>query len=179
VSKKNFEVELNRLLRGLCENKKLAPGVAGVIVLKIPDDCWQLGVTTLLKRCAVVVIDLTNLTQSLAWELSAALEIHPPERIIIAARVKTGESDNERREAVLSSIREIVGPESAETFPVFLYPDALGRSQLFLPPKQIVSGLVSLIQETLSRQDIDWHPSRAARVGWSREITTPLRPFRP
>jgi len=145
----DVNVELKALLEDLCKRKKRLPGLVGLIVLKVPNESWQTAVATVLERSAAVVIDVTDLSDNLAWELSSALKMHPPERMVIAARMKAGASNRDCERAVRASIQQIVTSELAERFRIFLYPDALGRSRLFLPPKRLISELQSLIQESL------------------------------
>ena len=150
IGKVDVSLELKALLDDLCKHKTRVPGLVGLTVLKVPNEGWQTAVATVLERSSVVVIDVTDLSENLAWELSTALKMHPPERIVIAARVKAGASNRDCERAVRDSIQQTVTFELAERFRIFLYPDALGRSRLFLPPKGIISELQSLIQQSLS-----------------------------
>ena len=47
------------------------------------DETWRGEVSELLQRTDLVVVDITRASENLAWELRRALEVLPPERVII------------------------------------------------------------------------------------------------
>ena len=126
VGHADVTLELKTLLADLCTQKRRVPGLTGLVVLKVSDDSWQTAVVTVMERSAAVVIDVTDLSDNLAWELSTTLEMHPPERIVVSARVPAGTSNRECERRVRASIQQIVSCELAERFRIFFYPKCVG-----------------------------------------------------
>ena len=54
------------------------------------------------------------------------------------------------QETIQHTLVDVVGPELASRFPVFFYPDALGKSRLFLLHQQVVHVLHTILRDRLS-----------------------------
>jgi hypothetical protein len=146
----NADTELAALLRKLAGARKWSPGVAGVAVITVPAAHWRSAVLKTLEQSVLVVIEVTDLTENLAWELAAAMMKLPPERIVIASAVKAQHSEESYREAIRQRIGNVAGQELAPRFPLFLYPESVDRSRLFLPRMKPGRTLQSLIQQRVS-----------------------------
>lgn len=149
VRNDNFEVVFPALVRGVRDNRSNVPAMAGVVVLRVPDERWQTAVVHLLRACDLVIVDLTDLTENIAWELSAALKEHPPERILITARMKNGATDEEVRRSLQTALCNASSALLASRFQVFVYPDNVGRSRVFVA-HDAENGLRNAIQVGLT-----------------------------
>jgi hypothetical protein len=145
----NPDGQIRALLDSLREDKKRVPGIGGLIVIKVPDECWRQAVLVALDRCALVIIDVTDLSDSLKWELSASVKAQPSERIILACGIDEMGDESERRKSIQQTITEIVGPEVAARLDVFFYPEMLGKSRLFVPQTNFALALQSILRDRL------------------------------
>jgi hypothetical protein len=146
----NLDIELRALLHRLRSDNRRVPGWDGLVVIKVPDESWRAAVLITLEQCALVVIDVTELNDNLTWELSAAVTRLSPDKIVLAYAMSDRESEAECRKTIQHSLVEVVGPELASRFPVFVYPNALGKSRLFLLHQQFVHVLHTILRDRLS-----------------------------
>jgi hypothetical protein len=109
---------LERLLGAIRRRK--GPG-AGVVVLKCEDQSWQQVVTSALQKADVALLDISERSANVLWELRLASATLPVTSIILACRSE----DDERQQLPLSIaqwVREAVGTDAAAKLRVFLYP---------------------------------------------------------
>lgn len=59
------------------------PGLNSIRLLTVPDESWQDRVRDLLSDADAVIIDVTNPTESVEWELELALRIAGEERVVL------------------------------------------------------------------------------------------------
>ena len=145
----NLDSHLRALLGSLREDPRRVPGIGGLVVIKVPDECWREAVLVTLERCALVIIDVTELSDSLKWELSASVNALPTDRIILACAIGEMDDESERRKSIQQTITEVVGPELGATLDVFFYPEALGKSRLFVPRTTFGHTLQTILQDRL------------------------------
>ena len=146
----NVEAELHALLHSLRHDRRSVPGVGGLVVIGVPDDDWRTAVLMTLEQSALVVVDVTELSDNLTWELSTATAMLPVEKILIACARSDRESPAECGARVRQGLTTAVGPELASKVRLFFYPDALGKSRLYVPDRQCALELHALVLESLS-----------------------------
>jgi hypothetical protein len=149
VESTNVDGHIRALLGILREDPRRVPGIAGLVVIKVPDECWREAVLATLESCALVIIDVTELSDSLKWELSASVNALPTHSIILACGIGQMDDENERRRSIQQAITEVVGPKLAATLEVFFYPEVLGKSRLFVPRTAFGHTLQAILQDRL------------------------------
>jgi hypothetical protein len=82
------------------------PGV-GVEILKCSDDIWRAVVTEALHTCKAVVIDVTDVTSHIEWEIAQALAVVGESRIVLVAEEGTS------MESVIPAFASTVGQSAA------------------------------------------------------------------
>ncbi len=85
-----------RLLDGIERRPYAYPGF---VVLKTTDEHWQDVLRLTIKRASVVIVDVSETSSNVEWEIGTALELHQPERLILAQgidsyRMKLSSDDN-------------------------------------------------------------------------------------
>jgi hypothetical protein len=55
----------------------------GTIVMQFSDDCWQEAIELCLKRAHGAIIDVTDMTDNLAWEIRKTFALLPSEAILV------------------------------------------------------------------------------------------------
>jgi hypothetical protein len=146
----NPQTELRALLDSLRRDKRRVPGVGGLVVISVPDDHWRDAVVMTLEQSALVVIDVTELSENLTWELSTATAMLPIEKVLISCARSDRESAAECGDRIRRALTLVVGPELASKVRLFFYPDALGKSRFFVPARQPALELQGLVQESLA-----------------------------
>ena len=79
LSNNTADEEPASLLLRLQTKKSLIP-LGGVVVINVPNEKWRSAVLSILSKAELTIIDVNDLTESLKWELIAALKCLPPER---------------------------------------------------------------------------------------------------
>jgi hypothetical protein len=141
------EAELPAVLRRLSAGRGRAAGAAGVAVITLPARNWRAAVLKTLEHSALVVIETTDVTEDLAWEISAALKQLPPERIVIASGAGDQQSEEACRESMRQRIGKVAGAELMPRFPLFVYPEFVSRRRLWMPRPKFGSALRALIHQ--------------------------------
>ena len=127
---RNLERELPVLLHSLRADRRRVAGMAGVVVIGVPDERWRKAVLMTMARCALVIIDLSDPSENLEWELSTAVTTLSPERVVIACARTDQLSEDVARHVIGQTLLRAVAPELVSRFRVFFYPEGLGKSRL-------------------------------------------------
>jgi hypothetical protein len=144
-----FLSELKALLDKTLAERKAVPGLGGILVIRVPEPCWRDAVLEVLSRSAVAIVDVSELTPNLAWELTAALQKLPPEKIILAYRApETGDRCSDP--GLLSSITDLVGETTLAKLKLLPYPEALGKRRFYLPGRNFTDDFGLTIQKCLA-----------------------------
>jgi len=146
----DVDAKLRRLLQSLRRDKRHVPGVGGLVVISVPDDDWRNAVHMTLEQSSVVVIDVTELSENLTWELSTATALLPIEKVLMACARTDRESAAECEQRIRQALGTVVGRDLASKVRVFFYPDTLGKSRLLIPARQCALELQALLQESLA-----------------------------
>lgn len=96
-------------------------GFPGVLIFKCPDNVWQQVVSLGMSRASAVIIDVSDLTENVLWELRMSLQTHPPESIILTF----GVSENAREELPSTTrykLEKIVNSDNLSRLRIFYYP---------------------------------------------------------
>jgi hypothetical protein len=126
--------------------------MAGVIVIGVPDESWRKAVLMTMARCALVIIDLSDPSENLEWELSTAVTTLSPERVVIACARTDQQSEDVARHFMGQTLLRAVAPELVSRLRVFSYPEGLGKSRLFVPQDPFVNELHIILQKILSQR---------------------------
>jgi hypothetical protein len=97
----------------------------GVLVLQCSDATWQGVVEQALRRVDAVLVDVTQPSENVIWELRTALRFRAPEGILLAC-AREDMTQKELPEAVRMTLQAAVDVP-LERFPKFLYPGGLRR----------------------------------------------------
>jgi hypothetical protein len=106
-------------------------------------------VLEVLSRSAVAIVDVSELTPNLAWELTAALQKLPPEKIILAYRAPET-ADRCSDPGLLSSTTDLVGKTTLAKLKLLPYPEALGKGRFYLPGRNFTDDFGLTIQKCLT-----------------------------
>jgi hypothetical protein len=109
---------LDRLVNAIRRRKGQG---AGVLVLKCEDQSWQGVVDLALRKADLALLDVTEPSPSVLWELRQACQTMPTKSVILACR---SESDQPQQlpQNVAEMVREAVGSDVAARLRVFYYP---------------------------------------------------------
>ncbi len=110
-------------------------GFQGVMIFRCPDVVWRQVVSVAISRASAVIIDVSDLTENVLWELKSALETKHPESVLITFGFPQG-SREELPSSVRAQLEKEVGSESVLRLRVFYYPaeqppPGLSRSRLY------------------------------------------------
>lgn len=92
----------------------------GVVVMNCSDEEWQEVVQLAMCEASAVIIDVSDLTANLHWELIQTLRLRDPGSILLACG--TTEGRRELSTAVRDQLQAIVGEEKLSRLNVFYYP---------------------------------------------------------
>ena len=93
----------------------------GVVVLRIEDRFWRQVVEMAIRQADVVVIDVTDPSENVIWELRTALYFRSPKTILLTCPQEEN-SPAVLPEPVTLVLQQFLGPVSVSRFPVFFYP---------------------------------------------------------
>jgi hypothetical protein len=105
------------------------------MIFKCPDAVWQQVVNFALSRASAVIIDVSDLTANVLWELKTALETHRPESVLITFGFPKG-SREELPSTVRAQLEKEVASEILARLRVLYYPaeqppPGLSRGRLY------------------------------------------------
>jgi hypothetical protein len=112
--------ETAALDRSLAEVRNRRSLTAGILVLKCADRAWRDVVSRALDRADAVLIDVSDPSTSLLWELQVASKRLPPSSILLACRTPQGRAEP-LPEEVAAQVRAAVGEEMASLMRVVCY----------------------------------------------------------
>lgn len=121
----------------------------GVIVFKCEDDFWRETVTLAVEQADAVVIDVTEISENLAWELKTVLERVPRQSILLvtAADETRGGYPGELPSHISAELHHAIG-EAAHNIPVYFYPRKPG---LFSKTEDLASALIQCLSHAPTR----------------------------
>lgn len=110
AGKRDDFAKLPRLLKRLKRGK----GRRGASIVRISDTHWQQAVSASLGAVDVAIIDLTNVSENVAWEIGEAAKGVTPAGIVFIASEASGLSSTAR-----AAVRQALGHEPSD---IALYP---------------------------------------------------------
>ena len=133
--------EVAEIIKGIRDGAN--KGASEPLVLKCAENDWQTVVATAVALCAAIVVDITDMSENMMWELEAAFRLKMPESIILVHGVREGESQ-EMPEAV-KRMRHRAGVGLWERSPVFLFPLDKAKStyRTGTPPSETLHWLLA------------------------------------
>jgi len=96
-------------------------GFRGVMVFKCPDEVWHQVVSLGISRASAVIIDVSDLTENVLWELRTSLEKHRPESVLLTFGVPKDAREELPRTA-RAELEKVVSSDSLSRLRVFYYP---------------------------------------------------------
>ncbi|MBV8134196.1 MAG: hypothetical protein JO121_00945 [Deltaproteobacteria bacterium] len=98
----------------------------GVTILKCDDAFWQQVVAIAIEHSDAVIVDVTELTENVAWELRTCLEKKAPRAVVLAyaAEGTTAPDTGALPAAVRAKLDAVVGLNRVAQCTVLLYPPA-------------------------------------------------------
>jgi hypothetical protein len=93
----------------------------GILVMQCPDAVWKQIVEFVLGSANVVLIDVSEPTESLLWELETSLRNKPKHSIVIACGIRKNEPEQLPKE-VHEAVLHITGESDLGGLKVFYYP---------------------------------------------------------
>ena len=140
----NAEEQTLQLLADVRGRKKSR---GGVMILKCEDSFWREIVSLAIQHADAVVIDITELSQNVIWELQTALAVKSPQNILLAYENDEGQS--ELPPTIAAELQAAMGKISLHRFTMFCYPRRVSR----IPGKKksFLSFRASQLREALTR----------------------------
>jgi hypothetical protein len=145
--------QLAKLLDTLRARRRSAT-LGGVAVIKVSDEIWQAAVRAILKSSAAAIIDASDLNENLRWEIRTAVAHLSPRNIVIAYSLAERESEQEGVTAVRSQLAALLGEQDSIVFPLFFYPEQLGKRRLFSPPPNLCKSLQDMLRALLDPEAV-------------------------
>jgi hypothetical protein len=97
----------------------------GTLILRCGDSFWRSAVELAMRHADVIVIDVSEPSNNVIWELQSAAAIRPLESILLTCAVKyTTQPD--LQEALKARLQPVVSNVPLDRCPVFFYPDKAG-----------------------------------------------------
>jgi hypothetical protein len=135
IDRGSARVEAGRIFDSVSQGKSTAGGL-GFNVLKCDDNTWKEVVTEAIRRANVVLIDISEPTDNIYWEISEALNHLAPDAIIFA--VEKGKDTDELFDEVFTHLRPGTPTvskewlrEAALTYPAAQAPVGPGRNRQY------------------------------------------------
>jgi hypothetical protein len=129
ASEDDYAQVVSGLLSGIRDRRGF---YSGTRVMVLPDERWQDAIVMSLKQADAVVIDVTDVSENVVWEIGKAFELVPAEAIIVAWTTgSTGDVDAmpSRAYAILESR---VGADRLARCTHRPYPQSMARIPAFL-----------------------------------------------
>ena len=130
---------------------------AGVFVLSCQDDFWRSVVELALRHADTTVVDVTQLSENVIWELHTALAEMPPERVLLVCE-KDAAAPEVLPSSVISELQAALPNVPLDRFPKFFY--CRTRNYFFSPPQEPVSSLRESLLKCISQAPA--HDTRGA-----------------
>ncbi len=132
LTPRNAIEEVGSTLQKITQRKL---GFQGVMIFKCPDEVWQQVVSLGISRASAVIIDVSDLTENVLWELRTSLEKHRPESVLLTFGVPKNTREELPR-IIWAELEKVVGSDSLSRLRVFYYPaeqppPGLSRGRLY------------------------------------------------
>ncbi len=115
--------------------KQQKSAFSGVLILRCVDEVWRDAVRFLLSKADAVIIDVSELTENLMWELETACENRRIDSMLITCGVSP-DAPEELPKPVHQKLESVLGRERLSRLHVFFYPmeqppPGLARGRLY------------------------------------------------
>jgi uncharacterized membrane protein (DUF485 family) len=97
----------------------------GTLILRCGDSFWRGAVDMATHYADAIVIDVTEPSDNVIWELQTAADARPPENILLACAAKDT-TQPELRQALKARLQPLAGDIPLDRCPVFFYPERAG-----------------------------------------------------
>jgi hypothetical protein len=104
AARRTTEADFRQVLQDVFRRIRHRRGLyRGTRVLKFPDSVWQRAIEVAVREADAVLIDVTDVSEAVAWEIRTVQQQIPPESVVLT----WSEADEQRLEAGLMSPREV------------------------------------------------------------------------
>jgi hypothetical protein len=97
----------------------------GTLILRCGDSFWRVAVELAMHYADVIVIDVSEPSDNVIWELQTAAAVRPAESILLTCAVKNT-SQPELQKALTARLQPVVGNIPLDRCPIFFYPEKAG-----------------------------------------------------
>ncbi len=119
------------------------PGYTAAVVLRCSATSWRTVVKRAQQLATLVVIDVTDISENVLWEMETAVSLKAPQSVILAHRIKPGDKW-EIPASCAAKIREHIEAATLAKMPVFLYPASESQlRELSQPPIDTLRRIVA------------------------------------
>lgn len=92
-----------------------------ILLLKCPDSCWREAVQECMRQASVLIIDVTEPSENVIWELQESLRVLPRELLVLTCAVQKGKPE-ELTASAHQLLLSVLGEGELKKMPVFFYP---------------------------------------------------------
>jgi len=110
-------------------------GDNSVLILRCQDHFWRDIVQLCLKNASAVVIDVTEVSENVIWELKTALHLMAPQSIILACGLEAGDAAELPGDALVALAAEL-GGDGSNRVQQFFYPQHKDQIKFNLGAKE-------------------------------------------
>ncbi len=125
-------------------------GFTAAVVLRCSPASWRTVVKRAQQLSALIVIEVTDLSENVLWELETAVRLKAPQKIVLAHRIEAGKQWA-LPPLCVTKILERVEARTLEAIPVFLYPGTDEQLPEFEQPP--IDGLHHILARALLQSD--------------------------
>lgn len=118
LSQANAQIRARRLFEDIRNQKG---NRAGVVILKCEDGFWRDVVSSAIQHADAIVVDVTEPSDNVFWELRTGLESRGPEKFVLACATDKSER-SELSPATRSDLQAAIGEVPLEKFATYFYP---------------------------------------------------------
>jgi hypothetical protein len=122
---------------------------AGVVVLRIHDRFWREVVEMAMRQADAIVIDVTDPSENVIWELRTALRLRSSMTILLACPQREN-CPAVLPQAVTLVLQQFLGPVSLSQFPVLFYPAGKSVAKGAFPSSDWSIGLREALARCIS-----------------------------
>jgi hypothetical protein len=118
-------------------------GFTSAVVLRCSQASWQTVVTRAHQLSALTVIDVTDLSENVLWELQTAVRLKDPRLVVLACRIEPG-AKWEVPVSFTARICRSIDASLLEAMPVYLYPSSETQlPELPEPPIELLRRIIA------------------------------------
>jgi len=127
----------------------------GTLILRCGDSFWRTAVELAMRRADVIVIDVSEPSANVIWELQTAAATREPESILLTCAVKDT-TLQQLREVLKAQLHPVVNDLPLDRCRIFFYPEKAGYfGQYKIPWKDLQEALVGCLRYAPAHDDVE------------------------